>query len=123
MVEPLGFQIDDKQVRRAGLDYWEHLDWEVVDCWESLCEQLPVNRHWYLTKHGERSCFAAPYQRGDVLVFGNESSGLPPAIRAADPRRALRIPMRPEVRSLNLASAATAVVYLALQTARALPPS
>lgn len=102
LVRPLGFQLEDRQLKRAGLDYWAHLDWEVVDSWAHLCERIPTDRLWLLSKKAERSYLTAEFESGDAIVFGSESAGLPATIRDQTPDRCLRIPIRPEVRSLNL---------------------
>src|SRR5204863_1126072 len=78
LVRPLGFRLDDYYLRRAGLDYWEHLEWEAVDDWAALKERLPLDRAWYFTKTATTPYTAAELRRGDVLVFGCESQGLPP---------------------------------------------
>jgi tRNA (cytidine/uridine-2'-O-)-methyltransferase len=115
LVRPLGFRVDDYYLRRAGLDYWQHLEWEVVDDWEALVAALPVERHWYFTKFGERSYTSAPFQEGDVMVFGRESQGLPPEIVKGRKDRCLRIPTRPQVRSLNLSNSAAVAMYEAIR--------
>src|SRR6266446_6148821 len=118
LVRPLGFRVDDYYLRRAGLDYWEHLEWQVVDNWNELQFKLPAGpklpaepeqpscRLWLFTKKAERSYLDAQFQPADVLVFGSESSGLPDSLLEAHPTDSqLRIPTRPEVRSLNLSNA------------------
>jgi tRNA (cytidine/uridine-2'-O-)-methyltransferase len=107
LVRPLGFRLDDRRVRRAGLDYWEHLDWRVVDRLEEAAGGLDPGRAWSLWDGGARPLWEAAFAPGDVLVFGAESRGLPPAWleRAERAGRCLRIPHRPEARCLNLASA------------------
>ena len=115
LVRPLGFRVDDYYLRRAGLDYWQHLEWEVVDDWAALTAALPVERHWYFTKFGERSYTSAGFTEGDVLVFGRESQGLPPEIVEGRRDRCLRIPTRPEVRSLNLSNSAAVAMYEAMR--------
>lgn len=116
LVRPLGFRVDDYYLRRSGLDYWELLNWEVVDDWDALVAKLgDPARYWYLTKTGTRSYAAAEYARGDVLVFGSESQGLPPALLEANRERALRIPTRSDVRSLNLSNAAAVILYEAVR--------
>ena len=119
LIKPLGFQIDEKQVRRAGLDYWPHLEWEAVEDWAELAlklaEALSRRRIWLLTKTAPRSYTTAAFQKGDILLFGSESSGLPPELLAVYSDRTLRIPMRREVRSLNLSAAAAAVIYEAIR--------
>ncbi len=125
MVRPLGFLVDHKHVRRAGLDYWEHLDWEVVDGWPELLARLTGRRLWLLTKTARRHYTDISYQPGEVLVFGSESKGLPEAMRREQPEQCLRIPMRDKVRSLNLSVAAALVAYEAVRQWRAsgeIPP-
>jgi tRNA (cytidine/uridine-2'-O-)-methyltransferase len=105
LVRPLGFRIDEKHLRRAGLDYWQHLAWTAVDDWQELSDSLPVENHWYFTKSAETLYTEVNYQPGDSLVFGCETSGLPPSVTSSRPDRCLRIPIHNPVRSLNLASA------------------
>lgn len=115
LVRPLGFQVDDHNLRRAGLDYWRHLQWQVVDDWPSLLGELPLERFWCFTKHAERRYTEAAYREQDVLLFGRESQGLPEDIRRAAGDRALRIPCRQDVRSLNLSNAVAVAGYEALR--------
>lgn len=115
LVRPLGFRLDDYYLRRAGLDYWEHLDWEAVDDWTALIERLPERRPWFFTKHATADYAEARFERGDVLVFGRESQGLPPSFLEANPDRLLRIPIRPEARSLNLSNSVAIVAFEALR--------
>jgi tRNA (cytidine/uridine-2'-O-)-methyltransferase len=115
LVEPLGFSLDAKQLRRAGLDYWPHLELEVVSGWEQLLARLTAPRWWFFSKHAERSYTEVAYEIGDVLVFGSETSGLPEEIRHANRDRLLKIPMRPQVRSLNLASSCAAITLEAVR--------
>jgi tRNA (cytidine/uridine-2'-O-)-methyltransferase len=118
LVRPLGFRVDDYYLRRAGLDYWEHLAWQVVDNWSELESLLPGPR-WFFTKSAERSYLDARYQRGDVLVFGSESSGLPATLLPGDTNAQLRIPTRSDVRSLNLSNAVAVAAYEALRQCQA----
>lgn len=115
LVRPLGFRVDDYHLRRAGMDYWQHLDWEAVDDWDALCEQLPVERHWYFTKKATRLYTEPQFTEQDVIVFGRESLGLPDAILDRDPARCLRLQTRPEVRSLNLSNTVAVATYEALR--------
>lgn len=115
LVRPLGFRLDDRHLKRAGLDYWQHLEWEVVGDWKTLTGRLAKHRFWYATKHARRSLWEARFQPGDVLVFGSESRGLPRSVTGPDSEKALRIPMLSEARSLNLANAASIVVYEAMR--------
>jgi tRNA (cytidine/uridine-2'-O-)-methyltransferase len=115
LVRPLGFRVDDYYLRRAGLDYWEHLEWEVVEDWTALRSRLPTERCWFFSKTASREYTDVTYEQGDVLVFGSESSGLPPSLLEEQRERALRIPIRTAVRSLNLSNAAAVVMYEALR--------
>lgn len=116
LVEPLGFSIDDRQLKRAGLDYWDAVDirrWPSLEAFQEAC---PSARCWYTTKKAARSYIAADYQPGDFLFFGKETVGLPEALLAANPDRAIRIPIHsPIVRSLNLSTAAGIILYEALR--------
>ena len=102
LVRPLGFQLDDRHLRRAGLDYWQHLAWKAVDDWNALLECLPQRRMWFFSKKAARHYTDVSFEPGDVLVFGSESRGLPGSLLEADRDRCLRIPIEPEARSLNL---------------------
>ena len=115
LVRPLGFRVDDYYLRRAGLDYWEHLEWEVVDDWPQLTENLSGRTFWYFSKTATREYTRVGFQQGDVLVFGSESQGLPPSLLADVGDQLLRIPIRAEVRSLNLSNAVAVAAYEALR--------
>ncbi len=115
LVRPLGFRLDSRYLKRAGMDYWEHLDWEAVDSWQELETKLAGRRMWLLTRFAERVVWEAEFHPGDVVVFGSETRGLPEALRAAHAHRCLKLPMRGEVRSLNLASTVNTVVYEAVR--------
>jgi len=111
LVRPLGFQLDSKHRRRAGLDYWQHLDWQVVDDWDSLLDHMPGGRMWFFSKTATRQYTEVEYRLGDAFVFGAESKGLPPSLLDAHPERCLRIPIRAETRSLNLSVSAGIVAF------------
>jgi tRNA (cytidine/uridine-2'-O-)-methyltransferase len=119
LVRPLGFRIDDYYLRRAGLDYWDHLEWEVVDDWAALmdrmAEQSPDRQPWFFTKTATRLYTDVAYQQGDVVVFGSESNGLPPSLLEPNRDRSLRVPIREQVRSLNLSNCVGIVAYEALR--------
>jgi tRNA (cytidine/uridine-2'-O-)-methyltransferase len=115
LVRPLGFRVDDYYLRRAGLDYWERLVWEAVDNWAALAAALPVRRRWLFTKKASRSYLDVSYQPGDVLVFGSESAGLPDHLLADHADGQLRIPIRSDVRSLNLSNSVAVAAYEALR--------
>ncbi len=117
LVEPLGFSIDDRALKRAGLDYWDALHVVLHPSLEAFFEQHPPPRCWLLSTRAERSYRDAPYRHGDALIFGKETAGLPAAALQATPDRNLRIPMRAgAVRSINLATAVGVVAYEALAT-------
>lgn len=122
LVRPLGYLLDDRYLRRAGMDYWEHLDWEAVDCWAELVGKLPGRRFWFLTKFAEKLVWDVEFRVGDVLVFGSETRGLPESLRVENAASCLKLPMREEVRSLNLASTANTVVYEAVRQFGGLNP-
>lgn len=115
LVRPLGFHLDDRHRRRAGLDYWEHLDLRVVDALDEVAASPEVGRLWLFTTKAEALYTNAHFQAGDALVFGPESRGLPEALRNSYAARTLRVPMRPEARSLNLANVAAVAVYEAVR--------
>jgi tRNA (cytidine/uridine-2'-O-)-methyltransferase len=119
LVRPLGFRLDEKRLRRAGLDYWQHLDHQVVDDWEDLQRKLAPSRTWFFSKTATEGYTDVSYQPGDTLVFGCETGGLPASLLADSSSRSLRIPMRQQVRSLNLASAVAVATFEVLRQWRA----
>jgi tRNA (cytidine/uridine-2'-O-)-methyltransferase len=121
LVEPLGFSLEDRYLRRAGLDYWPAVELRVHRDWNALARALgdeseqPFERRLRLfTARGGRSLFETEFERDDVLVFGSESRGLPAERLAAHAERRVYIPIRPCVRSLNLANAVALAAYTAL---------
>ena len=116
LIEPLGFKIDDKHLKRAGLDYWEFVDLRVHKSWNHFIEAAAPRKLWYFSKRATKSYTAANYADADYLVFGCETRGLPQKILEANPERALRIPMMGAgVRSLNLSNAVSIALYEALR--------
>jgi len=115
LIRPLGFRLDEKHLRRAGMDYWPMLEWEAVDDWAELRRKLPTDRYWLIEECGTQPVWEAAFERGDVLVFGSETRGLPAALLSEHTGRILKYPMLPGVRSLNLASTATAAMYEAVR--------
>lgn len=111
IVQPTGFRLDSAHLRRAGLDYWDHLNWESVASWEQLLQRIDSSKMWLLTKFGSTTYFDAAFEKGCVLVVGRESNGLPESIRESMPDRCVNIPMPGPVRSLNQASSASIVMY------------
>lgn len=116
LVEPLGFQISDRYLRRAGVDYWHLVDVQVHASWDQLPLDLrdPERLHLF-TSHGGRVYSDVPYGPDDVLVFGRESTGLPDALLHQYPQAWRQIPMREGVRSLNLSNAVAIAVYEAFR--------
>ncbi len=121
LIEPLGFTITDKHLKRSGMDYWKSLDLHIHADWKAfLCSPSAPDpqRLWLLTTHGKRDHWFCPFQRGDGLVFGSEGKGAPDWLHAAvGPDRRIRIPSFSEapLRSLNLSTAAGIVAYEALR--------
>jgi tRNA (cytidine/uridine-2'-O-)-methyltransferase len=117
LVGPLGFAMDDRRRRRAGLDYWPHLRWAAYDDLAHFLRAFdaPEDRSWYATVASGRPYTEAAFRRGDVLFFGTETVGLPRDLYEPHPERCLTIPMRPEARSINLAVAVGIVVYEGLR--------
>ena len=115
LVRPLGFHLDDRHLRRAGLDYWEHLNWRVVDRLDDVVAALGHDRIWSFTTKATQPYTDVRYQSGDALVFGPESRGLPEHWLTGAPDRAVRIPIRPEARSLNLSNAVAVAVFEAVR--------
>ena len=111
IVRPAAFQLDDAKLRRAGLDYWTHLQRGDAVNWDDLVSQLQPRPMYFLSKFAKRTIWEAEFRRGDVLVFGRETSGLPASILDPEDPRALRLPTSEHVRSLNLATTAGIVLY------------
>jgi len=112
LVEPLGFSMDDKQLKRAGLDYHEHASVRVHADWQSCALALKDNRLFALTTKGGRNVFESRFQEGDAFVFGSETAGLPQEIMELfKTEMRLRLPMRPGNRSLNLSNAVAVTVF------------
>ncbi len=116
-VGPLGFDLSDKAVKRAGLDYWPHLDWRTWPDLDALRAEAAPGANWFFfTTKVLRPHTAARYRAGDYLVFGRESKGLPSSLLEAHASGCVTIPMRnPAVRSLNLATSAGIGLYEALR--------
>jgi tRNA (cytidine/uridine-2'-O-)-methyltransferase len=117
LVKPLGFSLDDKQVRRAGLDYWPEVDLRLWENFAELREQAdPAARFWFLSTKASRAHWDADFRDGDYLVFGRESKGLPEAMLREAGEQAIRIPMVDGgARSLNLSTAVAITLYEALR--------
>lgn len=115
LIRPLGFDISDSAVKRAGLDYWDKLDLTVYDSIDEFFERNPGGEFWLLSSKASHSYAEVTYSDGCFLLFGKETKGLPEWLREKYSDRCLRIPMRPGVRCLNLSNAAAVVCYEALR--------
>ncbi len=114
LIEPLGFDIDDKRLRRAGLDYREFQDLQVHPCWDSYRSNTNPTRIFALSTKGTVNYCDVDYRRGDTLLFGPETRGLPQDIRdSLGNDSVLRLPMVPQSRSLNLSNSVAIVTYQA----------
>ncbi|MBI4752115.1 MAG: tRNA (cytidine(34)-2'-O)-methyltransferase [Acidobacteria bacterium] len=115
LVRPLGFSVDSKQLRRAGLDYWDALNVQYYDNFAQVQETFPQGRFFFASTKARRTYADVSYQAGDFLVFGRETRGLPEELIEANLETAIRIPMLEKARSLNLSNAASIVLYEALR--------
>ncbi|MCK6255778.1 tRNA (uridine(34)/cytosine(34)/5-carboxymethylaminomethyluridine(34)-2'-O)-methyltransferase TrmL [Fictibacillus sp. KIGAM418] len=118
LIRPLGFSTDDKQLKRAGLDYWEHVDVHYYDSLEELFEGFPEGLFYYITKFGKQRYCDMNYSessRDHFFVFGRETTGLPQELLKANEERCFRLPMNENIRSLNLSNTAAILIYEALR--------
>lgn len=111
LIEPLGFDVSEKACRRAGLDYWPRLGVKQHANWDAFVATQVPERLWLFSAHATRNVFDADIRRGDCLVFGKETAGLPEPLLARYADRCLRFPMVPGERGLNLATAVCAAAY------------
>jgi len=123
LVEPLGFRIDDRSLKRAGIDYWHLVQVAVHASFEAFTQAQPDARIHVFTGHASRSYLEADLEPGDALVFGKESVGLPAELVQAYPTRTWGIPMSGGVRSLNLSNAVAVVLFEALRRHQGLSPT
>ncbi len=120
LIEPLGFSLDDRLLKRAGLDYWHLVDVRRWPSWQVFCDAAPADaRLFFLTTKTERPYWDAAFKDGDYLVFGRETKGLPEELLAKNAQTCLTIPMQPQTRSLNLATSVGIVLYEAVRQLRA----
>lgn len=119
LIRPLGFSIDDKQVKRAGLDYWKDLDLVVWDSFEEFLENTEDKHYYLITKFGEKNYsdfdFSNKNDEEIYFIFGRETKGLPKEFREKYNNQCLRIPMSDKVRSLNLSNTVALIIYEALR--------
>lgn len=115
LIEPLGFSISDKAVKRAGMDYWPHLDVTVYEDFEDFLRRNPDAKIYMATTKGPNVYTDVNYEPDCYIMFGKESGGIPEDILVANEENAVRIPMNQEIRSLNLANSVAIVLYEALR--------
>ena len=117
LVEPLGFEINEKQLRRAGLDYWERVDLRTWSSFSELCGHAVAGaQFWFFTTKVKRNYWDVDYARGDYLVFGRETKGLPESMLVEHAESCVTIPMQEAVRSINLATSVGIAAYEALRS-------
>lgn len=117
LIEPFGFELDDKQLKRAGMDYWQQVEWRRWRDWTAFRESVPAeSRLWFIESNGPKLYSEVRFNIGDYLVFGRETAGLPMQLLKENRGSWLRIPMlNPQSRSLNLANCAAIVLFEALR--------
>jgi tRNA (cytidine/uridine-2'-O-)-methyltransferase len=116
LIKPLGFSLDEKHLKRAGLDYWQYLDMEIHESYEDLRNKYKDATFYFSTTKGKKFYTEVEFKEGDFVVFGRESSGLPDYIRDNNLDYLMRIPMlQTSTRSLNLSNTAAIVAYEALR--------
>ena len=115
LIKPLGFELSDKYLKRAGLDYWHMMQLEIHESWQDFTEKYPQARLHFATTKAPRDHCGAAYADGDFLVFGRETRGLDEELLAGNYEKCIRIPMVPDARSLNLSNSVAIVLYEALR--------
>lgn len=116
LIKPLGFSLDEKHLRRAGLDYWKYLDLNIYDSYEELREKYKDSTFYFSTTHAKNYYSDVKFKEGDFIVFGRESSGLPDYIKNDNVDTCIRVPMiNTTTRSLNLSNTVAIITYEALR--------
>ncbi len=115
LIEPLGFRLDEKSIKRAGMDYWEHLDVTRYMNYREFLEKHPGAKIWMATTKAKHSYTDVDFGPDDFIMFGKESAGIPEEILVENEENCIRIPMLPEIRSLNLSNSVAIVLYEALR--------
>lgn len=115
LIEPLGFRIGEKELKRAGLDYWDKLDVRVYDNFDDFLEKNPGAKIYMATTKAQKTYAEVPYEEDCYIMFGKESAGIPEEILVEHEDTAIRIPMIGDIRSLNLSNSVAIVVYEALR--------
>ena len=115
IIETKGFRINEKSLKRAGMDYWEDLDVTIYDSYEDFLKKNPNVKMWYATTKAPNRYSDVELGQDDYIMFGKESAGIPEEILAENKEKCIRIPMNPEIRSLNLANSVAVVLYEGLR--------
>ena len=115
LIEPLGFVLNEKNLKRAGMDYWKDLDVETYDCFEDFMEKNPNAKLWMATTKAKHCYTDVEFGEDDFIMFGKESAGIPEEILVKHPETSIRIPMMNNIRSLNLANSVAIVLFEALR--------
>lgn len=115
LIEPLGFRLDEKAIKRAGMDYWEHLDVHNYINYEDFLSKNPGAKIWYATTKAKHCYTDVKFGPDDFIMFGKESAGIPEEILVDNEENCIRIPMGPKIRSLNLSNSVAIVLYEALR--------
>ena len=115
LIEPLGFRLNDKTIKRAGMDYWDQLDVTRYDDWNDFLERNPGAKIYFATTKGKHVYSDVTFEPDCFIMFGKESAGIPEEILVQTPDTAIRIPMNPQIRSLNLSNSVAIVLYEALR--------
>lgn len=116
LIKPLGFSLDEKHLKRAGLDYWDQLDMNVYESFDELRELYKNSNFYFSTTKGANYYTDVNFKQGDFIVFGRESCGLPDEIRDSNPEKCIRVPMiKTSLRSLNLSNTVAIVAYEGLR--------
>ena len=115
LIEPLGFRLDEKALKRAGMDYWKELDVTTYVNWDDFCEKNPNAKIYMATTKGRHVYSDVSYEPDCFIMFGKESAGIPEEILVEHEETCIRIPMLPEIRSLNLSNSVAIVLYEALR--------
>lgn len=115
LIEPMGFRINEKNLKRAGMDYWDKLDVTIYDSYQDFMEQNPDAKIWLATTKAPKRYCDVKFSENDHIMFGKESAGIPEEILVANKEDCIRIPMNEDIRSLNLANSVAIVLYEALR--------
>lgn len=115
LIEPLGFRLDEKAIKRAGMDYWEHLDVRIYVNYQDFLDKNPNAKIWYATTKAKHCYSDVSFGPNDYIMFGKESAGIPEEILVDNEETCVRIPMEPKIRSLNLSNSVAIMLYEGLR--------